>query len=90
MTPNNILYTHRSFFCSAIIRKASVCSEWEQIQRPLIGQCAENEHFSPKWGVVFKSLPSEPEGMQDIKEIDSSEDIRTKAHLNSEGLRQHA
>lgn len=43
---------------------ASVCSGWEQIQRPLMGQCAENERLSPKWGVFIRSLPSKPEGMQ--------------------------
>ena len=36
-------YIHRSVFCSSIIREASSCSKWEQVQRPKARQYAESE-----------------------------------------------
>ena len=64
--PVSFCSTHRSVPCSAIIREASSCSSWEQIQRATARQCAESEELripTPKWDVSVRSLPS---GIRDI------------------------
>ena len=40
MTPNDILFTHRSVSCSAIIREALSCGQWEK-QNHITGQHVE-------------------------------------------------
>jgi hypothetical protein len=47
-----IEFPYRSVSHSASTREASSCSQWEQIQRPTTGQCAESgrpETLSPQW-----------------------------------------
>lgn len=54
-------YTYRSVSCSAIIREASSCSRWEQIQRSTTGLCSESErpwNTQSKWIVSIKFFPS--------------------------------
>lgn len=56
-----LCYTHRSVPSLAIIREASFCCRWEQIQRPMayiVQRMIDHEILSPKFDTTIKSLSS--------------------------------
>lgn len=91
-------YTHRPVPCSAIIREASCCSRWEQIQRPTAGQvCREWE----TWDV---SIQAPPLGHRELCERGDRKSLRARGdgghhqglldttgygHIWTQTLRQH-
>lgn len=42
MSPKKFFYAHTSVPCSDIIREASFCSSWKQVQRTIARQYTEN------------------------------------------------
>lgn len=62
MTPNDILYTHRSVPCSATSREACSWNSWERVQRPTTRHVQSERDlgtFTPQTGCRHQILFSE-------------------------------
>lgn len=99
MGPNDTLLSNRPVPCSAIIRTASFCSSWEQIQRPTARNYAESQK-ALEYSALNGMLPSNPshhssgklveeEAGRDSIEAREMEDTKKTRPLNQHDQRSY-